>query len=118
MAKNLFVGSLPFATTEDALGSLFSQHGQVVSVSIIKDKYTGQSRGFAFVEMQTEEDAQKAIAALNGSQLEGRSIVVKEALPKPDYSQNRGGGGMGGGGDRGGRRGGSGGYSDRRNRNH
>lgn len=112
MAKNLFVGSLPFATNEDTLGSLFSQHGQVVSVNVIKDKYTGQSRGFAFVEMNTEEEAQKAIAALNGTTLEGRTIVVKEALPKPDYSQNRGGG-MGGGGDRGGHRGG--GY-DRRNR--
>jgi RNA recognition motif-containing protein len=91
MAKNLFVGSLPFAVTEDTLGQLFSQHGQVVSVNIIKDKYSGQSRGFGFVEMGTDEEAQKAITALNGHNLDGRSIVVKEALPRPDYNQNRGG---------------------------
>jgi len=114
MAKNLFVGSLPYSITEDTLGSLFSQHGQVVSLNIIKDKYSGQSRGFAFVEMSTEEEAQKAITELNGYNLEGRSLVVKEALPKPDYNRDRGGNfGGGGGGDR---RGGGGGYSDRRNK--
>lgn len=91
MAKNLFVGSLPFSVEEDALGQLFSQHGQVVSVNVIKDKYSGRSRGFAFVEMGTDEEAQKAISALNGYSLEGRSIVVKEALPKPDYNKDRGG---------------------------
>jgi RNA recognition motif-containing protein len=89
MAKNLFVGSLPYSTTDETLSALFSQHGQVISVNIIKDKYSGQSRGFGFVEMGTEEEAQKAISALNGHNLEGRSIVVKEAMPKPDYSQNR-----------------------------
>ncbi len=100
MVKNLFVGSLPFSTNEESLGQLFSQYGQIVSLNVIKDRYTGQSRGFAFVEMSTEEEAQKAIAALNGYNLEGRSIVVKEALPKPDYNSNnrdrgsfRGGGG-------------------------
>lgn len=120
MAKNLFVGSLPFSVTDDTLGGLFSQHGQIVSLNIIKDKFTGQSRGFAFVEMGTEEEAQKAIAALNGYNLEGRTLVVKEALPKPDYN-SRGGAG---GGDRGGYRGGGGGghrggggySSDRRNK--
>lgn len=91
MAKNLFVGSLPFSVTEDTLGQLFAQHGQVQSVNIIKDKYSGQSRGFGFVEMATDEEAQKAIAALNGYSLEGRNIVVKEALPKPTYTAGRGG---------------------------
>lgn len=113
MAKNLFVGSLPYSITEDTLGQLFSQHGQIVSVAVIKDKYTGQSRGFGFVEMGTEEEAQKAIAALNGHNLEGRQLVVKEALPKPSYPDggNRQGGHGGGGG---GRRFGGGGGGDRR----
>lgn len=101
MAKNLFVGSLPFAVTEDTLGQLFAQHGQVQSVNIIKDKYSGQSRGFAFVEMSTEEEAQKAISALNGYNLEGRNIIVKEALPKPTYTNGRGGGDQRGRGGRG-----------------
>src|SRR3989338_9083206 len=105
MAKNLFVGSLPFSTTEEALGQLFAQYGQVQSVNVIKDRYSGQSRGFAFVEMATDEEATQAIEKLNGYNLEGRNIVVKEALPKPEYS---GGGGQGGGGGMGGGRGGSG----------
>lgn len=104
MVKNLFVGSLPFSVTDDALGQLFAGVGQVQSVNIIKDKYTGSSRGFAFVEMVTEEDAKKAIEKLNGSNLEGRNIVVKEALPKPTYTAGRGGNndrrGFGGGGRR------------------
>lgn len=107
MAKNLFVGSLPYATTEDALGQLFAQYGQVVSVNIIKDKYSGQSRGFGFVEMGTEEEAKAAIEKLNGHSLEGRPIVVKEALPKPTYTNGRSGGG-----GRGGR------FNDRRPRNY
>ena len=78
MAKNLFVGSLPFTTTEDSLGQLFAGVGQVQSVAIIKDKYTGKSRGFGFVEMVTEEDAKKAIEKLNDANVEGRNIVVKE----------------------------------------
>lgn len=102
MAKNLFVGSLPFTVAEDALGQLFAQCGQVQSVNIIRDKYSGQSRGFGFVEMSTDEEAKIAIEKLNGSNMEGRTIVVKEALPKPTYSngrsgnQNRGFGGRGG----------------------
>lgn len=100
MAKNLFVGSLPFSVTEETLGQLFTQYGQVQSVNVIKDKYTGQSRGFAFVEMGTDEEAQKAIGGLNGHNLEGRTIVVKEALPKPTYTggSDRGQGGRGFGG--------------------
>jgi RNA recognition motif-containing protein len=109
MAKNLFVGSLPFSVTEDALGQLFAQHGQVQSVNIIRDKYSGNSRGFGFVEMATDEEAQKAIEKLNNSNLEGRNIVVKEALPKPTYT--------GGGGERRYSSGGSsGGYRGDRNR--
>lgn len=106
MAKNLFVGSLPFSVTDDALGQLFAGVGQVQSVNIIKDKYTGSSRGFAFVEMVTEEDAKKAIEKLNGHNLEGRNIVVKEALPKPTYTNGRGGSNdrRGFGGSSGGRR--------------
>lgn len=92
MAKNLFVGSLPYSVTDDSLGQLFSQYGQVQSVNIIKDRYTGASRGFGFVEMGSDEEAQKAIEKLNGYNLEGRSIVVKEALPKPSYTNGRSGG--------------------------
>ncbi|OGG03971.1 hypothetical protein A2W14_05930 [Candidatus Gottesmanbacteria bacterium RBG_16_37_8] len=91
MAKNLFVGSLPFSVTEDTLGQLFAQYGQVQSVNVIKDKYSGQSRGFGFVEMGTEEEAKQAIEKLNGYTLDGRNIVVKEALPKPTYTGGRGG---------------------------
>lgn len=107
MAKNLFVGSLPFSVTDDTLGQLFAQHGQVVSVNVIKDKYTGSSRGFAFVEMGTDEEAQEAINKLNGYNMEGRTIVVKEALPKPTYTNGRGDR-RSGPGDRGDRRGGGG----------
>ena len=109
MAKNLFVGSLPFSVSDDALGQLFAQYGQVQSANIIKDKYTGQSRGFGFVEMSTDEEALKAIEKLNGFNMEGRNIVVKEALPKPTYTNGRSGQGFGG-------RGGRGGFGARRNR--
>lgn len=108
MAKNLFVGSLPYSVTEDQLGQLFSQHGTIVSVAVIKDKYTGQSRGFGFVEMGTEEEAQKAIQALNGYNMDGRNLVVKEALPKPTYTNGRQGGGGRRFGDSRDRRGGGG----------
>lgn len=90
MGKNLFVGSLPFSVTDDELGQLFAGVGQVQSVNVIKDRYTGSSRGFAFVEMVTEEDAKKAIEKLNGHDLQGRNIVIKEALPKPTYSNSSG----------------------------
>lgn len=89
MATNLFVGSLPFSTTEETLNKLFAKHGQVQSAKIIKDKYTGNSRGFGFVEMSTDKEAAAAMKALNGHDLEGRKIVVKEALPRPDYSARR-----------------------------
>ncbi|EKD64949.1 MAG: RNP-1 like protein RNA-binding protein [uncultured bacterium] len=90
MAKNLFVGGLPFTIAGEALEQLFGSVGQVQSVNIIKDRYTGNSRGFGFVEMVNDEDAKKAIEKLNGYNLEGRNIVVKEALPKPTYTNGRG----------------------------
>ena len=114
MGKNLFVGSLPYTVTDESLNQLFSQQGQVQSVNIIKDKYTGNSRGFGFVEMVNEEDAQKAIEKLNGYNLEGRTIIVKEALPKPTYTN---GGGARTGGRGGNFRGGPGGFRGSRDRN-
>ena len=107
MVKNLFVGSLPFSLSEDTLNQLFAKYGTVSSLNIIKDRYSGTSRGFAFVEMSTEEEAKKAIEALNNYNLEGRNIVVKEALPKPTYTNGRSApdrGGRGGYGGRGQRR--------------
>ena len=110
--KNIFVGNLSFNTNEDELRQLFESYGQVDRVSIMTDRDTGRSRGFGFVEMASNEDGEKAITALNGSQVGGRTINVNEARPKAE----RGGGGGGGGfgrdrGDRGGR--GGGGRRDR-----
>ena len=110
--KNIFVGNLSFNTSEDELRQLFEAHGQVDRVSIMTDRDTGRSRGFGFVEMASNEDGEKAITALNGSQIGGRTVNVNEARPKTERS---GGGGGGGGrdrgdrGDRGGRGGGGGG---------
>jgi RNA recognition motif-containing protein len=78
----LYVGSLPYATTDAQLTDLFSQHGTVTSARVIADKFTGQSRGFGFVEMATSEEAQRAIGALNGTKLEQRTLVVNEAKPQ------------------------------------
>ncbi len=94
MNKKLYVGGLPYAVTEDKLQEIFSAHGSVESARVITDRFTGRSRGFGFVEMSSEEEAQTAIDSLNGSDLEGRSLTVNEARPQ----ENRGGGG--GGGDR------------------
>lgn len=91
MAKNIFIGSIPFSVSDDTINQLFAKYGQVLSVNIIKDKFSGQSRGFAFVEMSTDEEAQKAIQGLNNYSLEGRNLVVKEALPKPTYTNGRSG---------------------------
>ena len=93
--KNIFVGNLNFNTSEDDLRQLFEAYGQVDRVSIMTDRETGRSRGFGFVEMSSSEDGEKAIAALNGSQVGGRTLNVNEARPKPERS--------GGGGGRGGR---------------
>ncbi|MBM4123200.1 MAG: RNA-binding protein [Nitrospira sp.] len=96
MGTKLYVGSLPYSTTEQQLSELFAPHGTVQSAKVITDRYTGQSRGFGFVEMATSEEAQKAITALNGSNLGGRTLVVNEARPQEKRSF---GGGGGGGGD-------------------
>ena len=97
--KNIFVGNLDFNTSEDELRTMFEAYGQVDRVSIMTDRDTGRSRGFGFVEMANAEDGEKAIAALNGSQLGGRTLNVNEARPKVERSG-------GGGKDRGGRGGG------------
>jgi cold-inducible RNA-binding protein len=102
MNKKLYVGNLSFRTEENTLQDLFSQAGPVQSVRLMKDKATGQSRGFAFVEMETEEGAQAAIDKYNEQELEGRRLTVNEARPQPEFSGagrgNGGGGGFGGGG--------------------
>ncbi len=84
MAKKLFVGGLPFATTSDELGQLFSQVGEVSSANVITDRMTGRSRGFGFVEMVNDDDATKAVEKLNGSDVGGRNIVVNEARPREE----------------------------------
>jgi len=94
MNKKLYVGGLPYSVTEDKLQEIFSAHGTVDSARVITDRFTGRSRGFGFVEMSSEEEAQTAIDSLNGSDLDGRSLTVNEARPQ----ENRGGGGGGGGG--------------------
>ena len=82
MAKKLFVGSLPFTTTSDQLGQIFAKAGKVVEANVVMDKMTGRSRGFGFVEMETEEEAKKATDELNGTEVEGRKIFVSEARPQ------------------------------------
>ncbi len=105
MGNKLYVGSLPYSTTEQQLTDMFAEHGAVQSAKVISDRYTGQSRGFGFVEMATEEEAQKAITALNGAAMGGRTLVVNEARPQEKRPYGGGGGGGGGrGGDRGGDR--------------
>ncbi|MBD3233362.1 MAG: RNA-binding protein [candidate division Zixibacteria bacterium] len=93
----LYVGNLSPHTTEDTLRQTFESHGEVSSVNIIKDRYTGESRGFGFIEMYTKAEAQSAISSLNGQTLDGNSLNVNEARPRND---NRFGGGRNGGGRR------------------
>ena len=95
-SNKLYVGGLPYSVTEDRLEELFSAHGTVESAKVITDRMTGRSRGFGFVEMSSQEEAQQAIDKLNGTDLEGRSLTVNEAKPQ----EPRGGGGGGGGGGR------------------
>jgi cold-inducible RNA-binding protein len=94
--KNIFVGNLNFGATEDAVRSMFEAYGTVEKVNLITDRDTGQARGFGFVEMSVNADADRAIAELNGRELDGRALNVNEARPKTD----RGGSGGGGGGGR------------------
>jgi RNA recognition motif-containing protein len=104
MGNKLYVGGLPYAATESQLNDLFSAHGTVESARVITDKFTGQSRGFGFVEMSTAEEAKAAITALNGSDMDGRQLTVNEAKPQEARSGGGGGGGrFGGGENRGGR---------------
>ena len=107
MGSKLYVGGLPYSVTGDRLQEIFSEHGTVESASVISDKFTGQSRGFGFVEMSSGAEAQKAIESLNGTQLDGRTLTVNEA--KPMAKREGFGGGGGGGGNRGGGGGGRGG---------
>lgn len=109
MGKKLYVGNLDYGVTSDVLERLFGAHGQVASADIITDRMTGRAKGFGFVEMSTDEEAQAAIAALNGQDLEGRALIVNEARP---MAPRTGGGGGGGGGGFGGPRGGGGGRGD------
>jgi cold-inducible RNA-binding protein len=90
MASKLYVGGLAYSVTEKELEELFAEHGTVVSTAVIKDRDSGQSKGFGFVEMSSDEEAQSAIKALNGKELSGRSIMVNEARPQED---RRSGGG-------------------------
>ena len=114
MEKRLYVGNLPFDLSEDQLHELFSAHGQVASTKLITDFNTGRSRGFGFVEMRTEEEAQAAIDKMNKAKVGEREIVVNEARPRPERTTGGGGGGRGGRG--GGGRGGFGGGYDRSSR--
>ena len=105
--KKLYVGGLPYAVNEDQLRELFSEHGTVESATVISDRMTGRSKGFGFVEMSNQEEAQTAMDKLNNTQLEGRSVTVNEAKPREPRGDGGGGrGGFGGGGGGGGGRGG------------
>ena len=107
MGKKLYVGNLPFSTTEEGLGQHFAQAGTIESCKIITDRATGRSKGFAFIEFSSDEEAQNAISKLNGVEFDGRALTVNEARPQ----ENRGGGGYGN--NRGGN-GGRGGYGNNR----
>src|SRR5438105_12899429 len=109
MGKKLYVGNLSYQVDSSELEQLFGQHGQVVSAQIINDRDTGRSKGFGFVEMGTDEEAQAAIAALNGKDHGGRALTVNEARPREERGP-RGGGGGGGSGYGGGGGGGRGGF--------
>ena len=110
----IYVGNLPFATNDQGLREIFEPHGQVQSSSVVTDRENGRSRGFGFVEMANDDEARKAIAALNGFSVGGRPLVVNEARPKEaGAGRGGGGGGWGGGGGGGGRGGGGGGGGKR-----
>ena len=111
MGKKLYVGNLSYSINNSDLETLFTAHGSVRSAQVITDRDTGRSKGFGFVEMSSDQEAQAAIAALNGKEIEGRSLTVNEARPQqgPGGGGGGGGGGYGGGGKRGGGDGGGGG---------
>jgi len=97
MGSKIYVGGLPYAATEQQLSDLFAQHGGVASARIITDKFTGQSRGFGFVEMASDAEAQAAITALNGAEMGGRTLTVNEARPQEPRAGGGGRGGFGAG---------------------
>src|SRR5438552_8997193 len=111
MASKLFVGNLAFTTTENDLQDHFSQAGSVIAVNVMQDRATGRSRGFAFIEMGSQEDANKAISMFHQKDFQGRALTVNEARPREERPPGGGGGGRGGRGGGGG--GGGGGYRDR-----
>jgi RNA recognition motif-containing protein len=113
MGKKLYVGNLTYGVTDSDLQTMFEAHGTVQSAQVIMDRDTGRSKGFGFVEMGSDAEAQAAIAALNGKEVDGRALTVNEARPKTEGGGGRGGGG-GGGGYGGGRGGGGGGGGGRR----
>ena len=90
MAKKVYIGNLNYDTTEGRLQELFAEYGEVVSVNVVTDRYTGRPRGFAFVEMAVDGDAQAAIAALNGQEVDGRPLTVNEARPRKPRGGDRG----------------------------
>ncbi len=106
MGSKIYVGGLPYSTADQELSDLFAQHGSVQSAKVITDKYTGQSRGFGFVEMGSDDEAKAAIDALNETELGGRTLTVNEAKPQAPRTGGFGGGGGGRGGGGGGRGGG------------
>ena len=108
--KNIYVANLPYSTGDDDLRSQFEAYGTVEKATIIKDRDTGRSRGFGFVEMPNDDEADAAIEALNGTDMGGRPLTVNEARPREQRSGGGGGGGYGGGGNRGGGGYGGGGY--------
>ena len=112
MGKKLFVGNLPFSATDASLQQIFAQAGTVESAKVITDRDSGRSKGFGFVEMATDEDAQSAISKFNGADYEGRAMTVAEARPQAPR-EGGGGGGRGGFGGRGGGGGGRGGFGRR-----
>jgi RNA recognition motif-containing protein len=109
MGKKLYVGNLPYSVGDSELQRLFEAHGSVVSAQVIMDRDTGRSKGFGFVEMGSDQEAQAAIAALNGKESDGRALTVNEARPKEGGGGGRGGSGGGGRGGYGGGGGGGGG---------
>jgi cold-inducible RNA-binding protein len=104
MGKKLYVGNLGYGVTDSDLTKMFEAHGTVESAQIIMDRDTGRSKGFGFVEMKTEQEAQAAMTALNGQDSGGRSLTVNEAKPRTEGGRGGGGGGRGGSGGYGGRR--------------
>src|SRR5271163_3928457 len=113
MATRIYVVVLPYSATEQDLHNLFATHGEVTSATVITDKYTGQAKGFGFVEMSTDAEADSAIQALNGVMMGGRNLTVNEAKPREEGARSGGGGGYGGDRNRSGSGGGGGGGRSR-----